>query len=785
LRGLRAAATIEVRIVSRLSVVQVASMTRRLLLAVLLACCLRASPARGDDTFARDVAPILRKHCVECHGDDGPEAELKLATERDLLYGSRSGRVVVPGEAEASMLLRLLAKDAKPHMPPEGQLSPAEIGAIAKWMNGLKADALPERAPVASLDHWAYAPLKQTTPPAVKHEAWVRDPLDRFVLAKLEAVGLAPSPEAEPAALVRRLYFDLVGLPPTPEEVQAFTADPSDKAYRALVDKLLASPRYGERWARHWLDLARYADSAGFHEDIDRPYAYKYRDYVITSFNEDKPYARFVAEQIAGDELAPDDPSAWIATGFCRCGPSNDQNMGEGPAKEKYRLDLLDDVVSTASAVFLGQTIGCARCHDHKLDPISQAEYYRFLAIFDTTERVDLALDASGRPGPPNTMAEMSKLKKDKTQKPPAWSIMALTERTPKPRTTHLLWRGDVKNVGPAVTPGVPAAFAREPLEVPSPELNAKTTGRRKALAAWIASAKNPLTWRVVANRLWQHHLGEGIVATPSNFGRTGARPTHPELLDYLTQEMIAGGGSWKTMHRRIVGSAAYRQTSMPTRAAVEAARAVDLENHLLWKGRQRRLEAEALRDSILAVAGTLNEQVGGPGIKPRIRPELLAGSKRNEWPNVKQEGPEHRRRSVYIYVKRQLPFPLLELFDQPNTAQTCERRDENVMPTQALLLMNDEFVGDQAAHFADKILAEAKGDPERQVKLAVRRALGREAAQVEIEETADFLRRTAAENLRKYMNNKDLSYTEAAERSALIDFCHVLFNSNEFAYVD
>jgi len=255
--------------------------------------------------------------------------------------------------------------------------------------------------------------------------------------------------------------------------------------------------------------------------------------------------------------------------------------------------------------------------------------------------------------------------------------------------------------------------------------------------------------------------------------------------LDYLAHEMIAGGGSWKAMHRRIVGSAVYRQTSMPTRAAVEAARAVDPENHLLWKGRQRRLEAEALRDSILAVAGTLNEQVGGPGIKPRIRPELLDGSKRNEWPNVKQEGPEHRRRSVYIYVKRQLPFPLLELFDQPNSAQTCERRDENVMPTQALLLMNDEFVGDQAAHFADRILAEAKGDSQRQVKLAVRRALGREAAQVEIEETTDFLRRTAAENLRKSINNKDLRYTEAAERSALIDFCHVLFNSNEFAYVD
>ena len=751
----------------------------------LVACCFGGERALGDDSFARDVAPILQKHCLDCHAADGPEAELKLDTEHGLLYGSRSGRVVVPGEAEASMLVRLLDKDAKPHMPPEGQLTPAEIAVIAKWMNGLKADAMPERAPVASLDHWAYAPLKQPTPPAVKREAWVRDPLDRFVLAKLEAVGLQPSPEAEPAALVRRLYFDLVGLPPTPDEVQAFTADPSDKAYKALVDKLLASPRYGERWARHWLDLARYADSAGFHEDIDRPYAYKYRDYVINSFNADKPYARFIAEQLAGDELSPDDTSAWIATGFCRCGPSNDQNMGEGAAKEKYRLDLLDDVVSTSSAVFLGQTIGCARCHDHKLDPISQTEYYRFLALFDTTERVDMALDLSGRPGVSNTMDEMAKLKKSKTEKPPAWSIMALTERTSKPRTTHLLWRGDVKNRGPVVTPGVPAAFARESLQLPQLEPAAKTTGRRKALAEWIASPRNPLTWRVVANRIWQHHLGEGIVATPSNFGRTGASPTHPELLDYLAQEMLAGGGSWKTMHRRIVSSAAYRQSALPTLAAVDAARAVDPENKLLWRARQRRLEAEALRDAILAVAGTLNEQVGGPGIKPRIRPELLAGSKRNEWPDVKQEGPEHYRRSVYIYVKRQLPFPLLELFDQPNTAQTCERRDENVMPTQALLLMNDEFVAEQAAHFADRILAEAKGDPERQVRLAVRRALGREAVSVEVEETAEFLRRAAAENIRKSNSINNLRHQKTPEREALIDFCHVLFNSNEFAYVD
>ena len=759
-------------------------MPRRLAWIAAIACLASATIATAEEVklgrdamFEREIAPILRKHCTECHGDDEPEAELKLSTRDGLLYGSRSGHVVVPGQAEASMVLRLLAADAKPHMPPEGQLTDVEIATVAKWMNGLVGDAMPKRKPVASADHWAYKPLTKTVPPQVKNETWVRDPIDRFVLAKLEAAGLEPTLEADPAALCRRIYFDLIGLPPTPEETRAFVADHSDAAYTALVDKLLASPHYGERWARHWLDLARYADSSGYHEDIDRPYAWKYRDYVIASFNADKPYARFIAEQLAGDEVAPNDPAGWIATGFCRCGPSNDSNMGEGPAREKYRLDLLDDVVSTASAVFLGQTIGCARCHDHKLDPITQAEYYGFLALFDSTERVDMALDDHGMPGPFHTMEAMAKLKKAKTA--PAWSIMALTDAAAKPRTTHLLWRGDVKNRGPAVGPGVPAAFAAEPLVVPKTDAGALTTGRRKSLADWISSPRNPLTWRVAANRIWQHHFGEGIVATPSNFGRSGAAPTHPELLDYLAQELIAADGSWKTLHRRIVMSATYRQAAVTTREATERARGVDPDNKLLWRSRQRRLEAEVLRDAILAVAGTLNDQLGGPGIKPRIRPELLDASQRNKWPAVKQEGPEHWRRSVYIYVKRQLPFPLLELFDQPNNAQTCERRDENVMPTQALLLMNDEFVAQQADRFATRIIQAAGRSFERQAQEAVERSLGRAATPTECAEAIEFFKERAAHYRAMKRPPAD------PEHAALVDFCHVLFNSNEFAYVD
>jgi hypothetical protein len=336
-----------------------------------------------------------------------------------------------------------------------------------------------------------------------------------------------------------------------------------------------------------------------------------------------------------------------------------------------------------------------------------------------------------------------------------------------------LLWRGDVLNRGPAVEPGVPAALSYAALKIPAPSADAKTSGRRKALAEWIASPENPLTWRVVANRLWQHHFGVGIVATPSNFGRSGAAPTHPELLDYLAQEMIAHGGSWKAMHRLIVTSATYRL------AAGQAAHSQDPENKLLAHANQRRLEAEVLRDAVLAVAGTLNDKVGGPGVKPRIRPELLEASQRNKWPVVKAEGPEHWRRSVYIYVKRQLPFPMLELFDQPNPAQTCERRDENVVPTQALVLMNDEFMIEQAGRFAERVVREAGESLDEQVRHAVRLALSREIASDELTETTSFLyERTPAYRTAK----RDEA---AAKHAALIDFCHVLLNCNEFAYVD
>jgi hypothetical protein len=399
------------------------------------------------------------------------------------------------------------------------------------------------------------------------------------------------------------------------------------------------------------------------------------------------------------------------------------------------------------------------------------------LAIFDPTRRVEVALDEQGAPAVLSSFAEKRKLEKEKNA--PRWSVMALTDVDGTPPPTYLLWRGDVQNRGPAVEPGVPHVMAIEPLKVSTSLAQKKTTGRRAALADWIASPRNPLTWRVVANRIWQHHWGDGIVTTPSNFGRSGTAPTHPELLDYLAQQMLASGGSWKAMHRLIVTSATYRQAASANSKAGSKALRVDPENRLFSRSQQRRLEAEILRDTVLAVSGTLNDKVGGPAIKPRVRPDLLDASQRNKWPIVKQEGPEHWRRSVYIYVKRQLPFPLLELFDQPNSAQTCDRRDENVVPTQALVLMNDEFMAEQARHFADRIVRTAGDDPGRQVAFAVELALGRKAAEVEVKETVAYLRDRA----KVYTGKKHDE--AAAARLALTDFCHVLLNSNEFAYVD
>ena len=615
--------------------------------------------------------------------------------------------------------------------------------------------------------HWAFQPLSEAKPPAVKNTAWPKNDLDRFVLAELEKNGRAPAAETNPATLIRRVTLDLTGLLPTPEEVEAFvgavkkeksaqssvlsaqsgklstkhlalstSTAANSPAYSDLIDRLLQSPRYGERWGRHWLDLARYADTGGTHNDLDRPYAWKYRDYVISSFNEDKPYARFVAEQLAGDEIDGANEETLIATGFGRNGPSNDDNMDKNDdALVQYRADQLDDVISTTSSVFLGLTLGCARCHDHKTDPLLQRDYYSLLAIFNGTEKHGLV------PGTQNKDDKRVEIDK-------AIQVHALIEKSPQVPPTHIMLRGSALNLGDEVSPALPALF--KPVMFPSP--GPKTSLRRKALAEWITAPDNALAWRVIANRLWQHHFGQGLVASPSNFGFTGAKPTHPELLDYLAKQLIENGGHFKALHKLILMSATYRQSSGSSPFALRP---------LLF-----RMEAEVLRDCILQASGKLNPKMGGPGIKPRLRADLLPTSQRNKWPLLKNEGPEQWRRSVYIYQKRQLLMPMMELFDAPTTTDSCAMRLESTVPTQALVLMNDEFVEEQAAHLAKRAAADTL---EATLKRMFMLTLGHEPSKERLQQSLDFV------TAREAASSRD---------QALTDLAHVLFNSSEFVYI-
>lgn len=696
----------------------------------------------AEDEFEKTVAPIFKRHCVACHGERKEEGELRLDTlGRDFSNGQLAGRW-----RDVADRIRL------GEMPPEDQpkLSADEAKKIVDWIT--RQLELVQ----SSKGHWAFQPLiKENAPPQVSSDdGWVRNEVDRFVLSKLRAAGLSPSEEADRVTLLRRVTFDLIGLPPTPDEVAEFVADDSPQAWERVIDRLLASPHYGERWGRHWLDLAQYADSSGFHNDLDRPHAWKYRDYVIRSFNEDKPYARFVAEQLAGDEVDGANDESFIATGFCRNGPSNDDNMGKTPeAIAQYRADQLDNVISTTSTVFLGLTIGCARCHNHKTEPLTSRDYYSLLAIFNGTQKHGLV---------PGTEDAKGK----KVEVDPAIQIQALVERNSKVPPTFVMRRGIATNKGEQVEPAVPAVLVTEPLKFPQPDAQEKSSLRRRTLAEWITSPDNPLTWRVLANRVWQHHFGKGLVATPSNLGVSGAAPTHPELLDWLARQLVANGGRLKPLHKLLLMSATYRQSSQHRDAAAK----IDPSNQRLWRMNLRRLEAEVLRDGILAASGKLNLKGGGPGIKPRVRAELLTASQRNKWPVVAKETEQHWRRSVYIYSKRQLLMPMMELFDAPTTTDSCSVRLASVVPTQALLLMNDEFVEDQAGYLAARAVAESEDDLPSIVERMFARTVSRVPNSDRLREAIDFVK---------------LRETQSSRTAALTDLAHVLFNSSEFLYVD
>ena len=780
-----------------------------------------------------EIQPLFAIHCVRCHGPDVRKNGLRLDLKDSLLKGGRSGRpAVVPGKpGESEILRRVASTDPDEAMPPKGEkLKSGDIARLKRWIE--EGAAWPERD-----TYWAWSPPQRPPLPAVRNEGWVRSPVDRFILAKLEANGLRPAPPAGKIVLLRRVAADLIGVPPTPEEAEAFLRDDSPGATEALLDRLLADPRYGERWGRHWLDLVRYAESEGFEYDKVRPHAWRYRDYVIRSLNQDKPYDRFIREQIAGDELYPDDPDALVATGFARLSPWDTACKN----KKQVWQDFLNDATDTTGAVFLGLTVGCARCHDHKYDRITQEEYYSLQAFFVAVRR-----DTRDLPGDIDPEPVRQKFRRIRAELKPAKDRLAalrkehrarlleekrrklkdpekkkkasvsdkdvnksidkahpkLRERLEKrikelepvadlyrPRAevvreqgTHapkarLLRGGSLGSPGKELKPGFIAALTGGDgaAEIKAPE-GRKSTGRRSALARWLASPDNPMTARVIVNRVWLHHFGHGIVRTPSDFGRNGSQPSHPELLDWLACELVRNGWRLKPLHKLIMTSAAFLQASGTGAAAVAA----DPENR--WFGRmdRRRLEGEAIRDSILSVSGRLNPERGGPGVYPKLSKEAMDVPEMKELPKwgVSPER-DGLRRTIYVFQRRSLMLPIVQVFDGADMSHTCAKRDVTTVAPQALSLFNSAFSRGEARHFAARVAREAGPDLDRQIERAYRLALTRPPT---AEERAlarafveDYLRRHAAGE----------AGLGALARRALIDFCHVLLNTNEFVYVD
>ncbi|MBS0265335.1 MAG: DUF1553 domain-containing protein [Planctomycetes bacterium] len=708
-------------------------------------------------------------------------------------------------------------------------------------------------------EHWSFRPIRRPAIPAVRNRDWVRNPIDQFILAGLEAKGWQPNPQARPQALVRRLSFDLTGLPPTPEDLAdiANAADPT--AFDRLVDALLARPSYGERWGRHWLDLVRYAESNGYERDGAKPSVWRYRDYVIQSFNTDKPYDRFILEQLAGDELPDANSETVIALGYYRLGPWDDEPAD--PAEDRF--DQLDDMVSTTSQVFLGLTLGCARCHNHKFEPLTTLDYYRMTAIFNPLQRFQngrsdldapagsaaelaalaardrriaeltgqmtglrlefqqawlngtesrlspearaafLAAPASRTADQKRLVEQFTKMLDDeintalpaasqarlsqwadeiatlKRQTPDLPRAYYLHEPQPQPPETHVLLRGKPGRPGIVAPPGIPAVLTGEQPQFLTPD--ARTSRRRLTLARWLTDPRNPLTPRVIVNRVWQFHFGEGLVRTSSDFGIMGDPPSHPDLLDYLAGEFVRQGWSLKWLHRQILSSATYRMS----KDSRDDYAAVDPENRLWWRFPYRRLEVEAIRDSMLVASGRLNRNMFGPPMHPFIPQEALAGSSDpgSIWPAYDEVSAS--RRTVYAYVKRSLVVPMLEVLDLCDTTKSSARRQITSVAPQALTLFNGRFVNEQAEHLARRVEREAGTDPAGQVARAWQLALARSPSNTEQQTMQAYLQSEAAKRLAEATAAvKPLPEAEARHQ-ALVQLCRVIFNLNEFAYPD
>ena len=886
------------------------SATRSVLFGVTLAAVLGLAATAGAQTepinFTDHIRPIMERSCWNCHGEAAQLSDLDLSSREGALEGGAKGPAIVPGRAEDSRLFRMVAGLDQPFMPMSGEaLSDAELVAVRTWIDEgahwdagevtVAADALAalenDALPPGARDYWAFQHPEQAPVPASKT---FDHPIDRFLEASRQDAGATAAPRADRLTLLRRAYLDLIGLPPTLEQVEEFLADTERGAWERLIDKLLDSSHYGERWGRHWLDVARYADTDGFEQDYVRLNMWRYRDYVIDAFNDDKPYNQFLREQMAGDELDHVTDETRIATGFLRSGPRVNFREKDNPER---RHDYLDDMLATVGRGVLGMTVHCARCHDHKFDPILQKDYYSMqAAIFgyveidyplldrdeadayfaamrdvddrqqplrdevdaiETPYREELRAQMIRERFPENVQAAAFKPEAERTpgeqllatqvltiNPPRAQVAAALTpednarvdelnaeiaaledQRPPTPAMAHIVTDGDYRFApdgpgdqvigcpecrtppdvdgtylyeegGPAYqappnyflirgdpfSPGSPmspgfltaATYGDPPTEIPRPD--GRTSGRRLALAEWIASRDNPLTARVMVNRIWHHHFGRGIVRTLDNLGRMGDTPTHPELLDWLAVEFMDRGWSFKELHRLLMTSEAYRMASSFRH---EASADADPENNLLWHYRGQRLEAEILRDAIMTVSGGIDLTVGGPAVFPHIPADILFQSdgkgfwcgsppagRRITAPSTglwceEPDRPEVWRRSVYVFRRRSLGFPFFDTFDLPDQNQTAAARNVSTVSTQALTLMNNPFVLNQAELFAARLEREAPGDLDAQIDLAYLIALTRKPSDME----------------------REIARGLATEQS-LVDFTHVMLNLNEFLYL-
>lgn len=711
--------------------------------------------------FIEDIQPILRQHCYECHAGITEKAELNLAVRAKAMKGGKSGAAIVPGASAASLLVQRVT-DAEPdnRMPPtEGKpLSSNQIDLLRSWID--QGAAWPDDTDVTdpkldrAREHWSFQRLRKVPAPK-KRDQWPKTTIDLHIAEKHQEHSLQQSKPASARTLARRIYFDLIGLPPTPEQTETFVAahaqDPSATT-SALVARLLESDHYGERWARHWLDMARYADSAGQEADQDRPHAWRYRDFVINALNDDMPYDEFVRWQLAGDEYA----HAVAATGFLTSGTGfklDDKFIESERLLNRY--NELDDIVSTIGTGLLGITTGCARCHDHKYDAFSAREYYQLVRIFHSGDRTSGKLP-SGADG------------------------FFFKDFDAKPRTTWLFRRSDFYDREIEVELGFPTLVNADRTadhywkEAKSKVTQPTSTLQRRAFAEWItdvAHGGGALLARVMVNRVWQHHFGHGLVRTPADFGVRGDTPSHPELLDYLALDFVTHGWKLKRLHQSILESAAWQQSSRNN--SLELTTKTDPENRLLWKMTPRRLEAEALRDAILATSGTLNLKAGGPGFKPYIQPEAnLARNIQGEvYPKDAKDNQATRRRSIYMFHKRLILYPLFQAFDRPDLMNSCSQRQHTTVAPQAMAILNDTFVRDFAIRLTES------DDDQTAVHNAFALAFARKPSGYEATTALQFI--TAQTKSRQSRQESD------ARLEAIADFCQALLGLNEFIYID